>query len=236
MWKIITEPWHKLSIAKCNMLKVIKAPKKDHRRATAQEHLEKYSEEEINWNDTHHSQLIWQLTALRTNVQTLPTVIIVEDPARDHNSIAMDHNHIKAVVLLPYEAIIKALEIAAFIEERMLPLSNGSERAIADRDTCLALSPHKGLCKQLIEGQVTPSGHQWTNKQFRNLNQSMELVFAALNDSRNNKGINWLLLIWRQIDKTPLMILGKTPCKLQEEGVSYAHQMMEKNLLPEMRG
>ena len=48
MWKIITEPWNKLSIAKCNMLKVVKASKKDHRRAMAQECLEKYSKEEIN--------------------------------------------------------------------------------------------------------------------------------------------------------------------------------------------
>ena len=32
MWKIIMEAWHKLSIAKCNMLKIIKAPKENHRR------------------------------------------------------------------------------------------------------------------------------------------------------------------------------------------------------------
>ena len=39
----------------------------------------------------------------------------------------------------------------------------------------------------------------------------MELVFAALN-------------------------VGKTQCKPQGKGASYAHQMAEKNLLPEMRG
>jgi hypothetical protein len=35
MWKIITEPQHKLSVAKRNILKVVKAPKENHRRATA---------------------------------------------------------------------------------------------------------------------------------------------------------------------------------------------------------
>ena len=58
MWKIIMEPWHKLPIAKHNMLKIVKAPKENHRRAAAQEHPEKHSKEEINWNDACHSQLI----------------------------------------------------------------------------------------------------------------------------------------------------------------------------------
>ena len=64
----------------------------------------------------------------------------------------------------------------------------------------------------------------------------MELMFAALNGSKSNKGTNWLLLVWRQIDKTPLTVLGKTPCEPQKEGTSHTHQTMEKNLLPEMRG
>jgi hypothetical protein len=97
-------------------------------------------------------------------VQTLPTVtIIIKDPTRDHNSIVMDHDHIKAVVLLPYEAIIKALEIATLTGEWTLSPSNDSERAIADRNTCLALSLHKGLCKQPMEGQIMPPRHQWTS-------------------------------------------------------------------------
>jgi hypothetical protein len=117
MWKIITEPRHKLSVAKHNVLKVVKTPKENHGKTVAQEHPEKYSREEINWNDTHHSQLIWQLTALRTNVQILLTIITIKDPAMGHNSIAMDRDHVKAIVLLPYEGIIKAPEIAMFTEE-----------------------------------------------------------------------------------------------------------------------
>ena len=206
------------------------------RRAAAQEHPEKHSKEEINWNDTHHSQLIWQLAALKINVQTLPTVIIIKDPARGHNSIAMNCNHVKATVLLSYEAIIKAPEIAAFTEGQTLSLSNNSEEANEDKGTHLTLSLHKGLCRQSTEGQVVPSRDQWTNGWFRNSNQLMELVFAALADPRNSKGINWLLWIWRQIDKTPLIVLGKTPCEPQEEDASYAHQTVEKNLLPGMRG
>jgi hypothetical protein len=195
MWKIITEPRHKLSVAKHNILKVIKAPKKDHRRVVAQEHPEKYPKEDINWNDAHHSQLIWQLAALRTNVQTLPIVIIVNNPARGYNPVTTDCNHTKAVVLLPYEALIKAPEIAMFAEERTLSLSNDSKRAIADKDTCFALSPYKKPCKQPTEGQVTPSRHQWTNRWFRNSNRLMELMFAALNGSKSDKGTNWLLLV-----------------------------------------
>ena len=114
MWKIITEPQHKLSIAEHNMLKIVKTPKENHRRAAAQEHPKKYSKGENNWNDAHHSQLIWQLMTLRTNAQTLTTAIIIQDPARGHNSIAIDCNHVKAIALLPYEATIKAPEIATF--------------------------------------------------------------------------------------------------------------------------
>ena len=218
------------------MLKIVKAPKENRRRATAQEHPEKHSKEEINWNDTHHSQLIWQLAALRTNMQTLPTIIVVKDPARGHNSIAMNRNHIKAIVLLPYKAIIKAPEVATLTGEQTLSLSNDSGKANTDKDTRLALLPHKGLCRQSTEGQAVPSKDQWTNERFRNSNRLMELMFAALTDPRNNNGINWLLLIWRQIDKTPFMVLGKTPCELQEEGAWYAHQTTEKNLSPEIRG
>ena len=202
----------------------------------AQEHPEKYSKKEINWNDAHHSQLIWQLAALRTNVQTLPTIIIVKDPARGHNSIAMDHDHVKAIVLLPYKAIIKAPEIAVLTEGWTLSLSDNSRRENTDKDTCFALSPHKGLCKQPTEGQAVPSKDHWINGQFRNLNRLMELMFAALDGSKSDKGTNWLLLVWRRIDKTPFTVLGKTPCEPQEEGASYAHQTMEENLLPEMRG
>ena len=144
MRKIIMEPQHKLSIAKCNMLKVVKTSKENHRRATAQEHPERHSRKEIDWNDTHHSQLIWQLAALRTNMQTL---IIVKDPARGHNSIAMNRDHVKAAVLLPYEAIIKAPEIATLTEGWTLSLSNDSRRENTDKDTCFTLSPHKGLCR-----------------------------------------------------------------------------------------
>ena len=154
---------------------------------------EKYSKEEINWNDAHHSQLIWQFAALRTNVQTLPTVIIIKDPAKDHNSIATNYNHIKATVL--YEAIINTPEIATFFGEWTLSPNNSSERAITDRDTCLALSPHKGLCKRPMEGQMMPSRYQWTNKQFRDINWLMKLMLKALSDPRNNNGINWSLLI-----------------------------------------
>jgi hypothetical protein len=83
---------------------------------------------------------------------------------------------------------------------------------------------------------MVPFRNQWTNRQFRNSNQLMELMFTALADPRNSKGINWLLRVWRQIDKTLLMVLGKTPCEPQEEGASHAHQTTKENLLPEMRG
>ena len=153
-----------------------------------------------------------------------------------YNSIAMDCDHIKAIVLLPYEAIIKAPEIAALIGGWTLSLSNNPRRENTDKDTRFALSPHKGLCRRPIEGQVVPSRYQWTNERFRNSNWLMELMFAALDGSKRDKGTSWLLLIWRQIDKTPFMVLRKTPCELQEKGAWYAHQTTEKNLLPGMRG
>ena len=93
-------------------------------------------------------------------MQTLPTIIIVKDPARDHNSIAMNHDHVKAIVLLPYKAIIKAPEVAALTGEQTLSLSNDSGKANTDKDTCLALLPHKGLCRQSTEGQAVPSKDQ----------------------------------------------------------------------------
>jgi hypothetical protein len=169
-------------------------------------------------------------------VQTLSIIIIVKNPTKGHNSIATNHDHVKAAVLLPYEAIIKAPGIAAFTGERTLSLSNDSGKASTDKDTCLALLLHKGLCRQSTEGRMVPSRDQWTNRQFRNSNRLMELMFAALDGSKSDKGTNWLLLIWRQIDKTPFMVLRKMPCELQEEGAWYTHQMMEKNVLPGARG
>ena len=48
MWKIITEPQYRLSTTKHNMLKINKAPKKDHGGTVIQKHPEKYSKEENN--------------------------------------------------------------------------------------------------------------------------------------------------------------------------------------------
>ena len=80
-------------------------------------------------------------------MQTLPTVIIVKGPVRGHNSIAMDYNHVKAIVLLPYEAIIKAPETAALTEGWTLSLSNNSRRENTDKDTHFSPLPHKELCR-----------------------------------------------------------------------------------------
>ena len=195
MWKIIMNPQHRLFVTKHNMLKIIKAPKENQGRAAAQEHPERHSRKEIDWNDAHHSQLTWQLAALRTNVQTLPRISIIKDPTRGRNSIAMDYGHVKAIVLLPYEAIIKAPEIAVLTEGQTLSLSNDSGKASTDKDIRLALLPHKRLCRQSTEGRMVPSRDQRTNRRFRNSNQLMELMFAALANPRNSKGINWLLRI-----------------------------------------
>ena len=107
----------------------------------------------------------------------------------------MNYDHIEAIVLLPYEAIIKAPGIAVFTEKWTLSLSNNFEKGKTDKNTYLALSLHKGLCRQSTEGQVVPSEYQWTNRWFRNLNLLMELMFIALTGLRNDNGINWLLLI-----------------------------------------
>jgi hypothetical protein len=85
-----------------------------------------------------------------------------------------------------------------------------------------------------MEGQMVPSRHQWTDEWFRDTNQLMELVLKALSNPRNNNGTNWSLLIWSQVDNTPLTVLEKTPCGLQEKDVFQAHQMEKKDPLSEI--
>jgi hypothetical protein len=63
-----------------NMLKIVKAPKENHRRAAAQEHPEKYSKKRINWNDAHHSQLSWQLVLKWTALVDLSGSMDQVDP------------------------------------------------------------------------------------------------------------------------------------------------------------
>ena len=64
----------------------------------------------------------------------------------------------------------------------------------------------------------------------------MELVLRALNDPRNDYRVNWSLLIWSQVDNTPLTVLEKAPCGLQKEDAACACQMEKKDLPSEVRG
>src|SRR6267142_5345087 len=82
-----------------------------------------------------------QLIAPRTDMQS-PQIDIMND------------DYIETTVLLPYEAIIKVLETAAFFKGYALSPDKVSSKAIIGKDACLDLSLLKKLCKQLKKEQV----------------------------------------------------------------------------------
>jgi hypothetical protein len=72
---------------------------------------------------------------------------------------------------------------------------------------------------------------KWTSRWFRDSNQLMELAFRAFSSSRSDNEINWLLLIWSQVNDTPFIANEEIPCR--KDAVCVC-QMEKKGLLSEM--
>lgn len=88
-----------------------------------------------------------------TNLQPFQTnamdFIIKLPPSRGHDSIltVIDHNCIKAVILLPCKEIIDAPEVTALFKEHMFLFIRIPKKVITDSDPHFTLSFFKDLCK-----------------------------------------------------------------------------------------
>src|SRR6267142_490228 len=156
-----------------------------------------------------------QLIIPRTDVQSLQIGIINDD-------------YIETTVLLPYEAIIKALETAALFKGYALSPDRVSSKAIIDKDACLDLSLLKKLCKQLKKGQVELLAHRQTDKWAEETNQSVETALRVFNKFRQNNRSEWLPLIHYQTNSMLPSITEETPHKSWMGFAPHA-QKMEKS-------
>src|SRR6267142_2746112 len=131
---------------------------------------------------------------------------------QDHQIVIVDKssNYIKATVLLPYEAIIKVPEIAAFKQHTHFP-DKVSSKAIIGKDACLDLLLLKKLCKQLKKEQVELLAHQQTNKWVEETNQSVETALRVFDKFRQNDWSEWLPLIHYQTNSMLPSIMEETP-------------------------
>src|SRR6267142_782336 len=107
-----------------------------------------------------------QFIALGTNVQ---------DPQID----IMHDDYIETTVLLPYEAIIKVPETAAFSKGYALSPDKVSSKAIIGKNACLDLSLLEKLCKQLKKEQVKLLAHRQTDRRAEETNQSVETALRV---------------------------------------------------------
>jgi len=145
-------------------------------------------------SDTSLSQLI----APRTNMQDLQIGIINDD-------------YIETTVLLPYEAIIKAPEIATLFKGYVLSPDRVSSKAIIGKNACLALSLLKKLCKRLKKGQVELLAYRQTDKWAEETNQSVETALRIFDKSRQNNWSEWLPLIQYQTNGMLPSIMEEMP-------------------------
>src|SRR6267142_721907 len=122
------------------------------------------------------------------NMQSSPIVI---------SDFDKDNNYVEATVLLPYEAIIKEPEVAAFKRHTLSP-NKVSSKAIIGKNACLDLSLLKKLCKQLKKEQVELLAHQQTDKRAEETNQSVETALRVFDKFRQNNWSEWLPLIHYQ--------------------------------------
>jgi len=141
-----------------------------------------------------------QLSIPRTNVQSLQIGI-------------MNGDYIETTVLLPYEAIIKVPETAAFFKGYALSPDKVSSKAIIGKNTCLDLSLLKKLCKQLKKEQVELLAHQQTNKWVEETNQSVETALRVFDKFRQSNWSEWLPLIHYQTNSMLPSIMEETPHK-----------------------
>src|SRR6267142_4906783 len=146
-------------------------------------------------SDTSLSQFI----TLGINMQD-PQIVIVDKSS----------NYIEATVLLPYEAIIKVPEIAAFKQHTLFP-DKVSSKAIIGKDACLDLSLLKKLCKQLKKEQVELFAHRQADKWAEETNQSVETALRVFDKFRQNNWSKWLPLIHYQTNGMLPSITEETP-------------------------
>src|SRR6267142_3235157 len=168
-------------------------------------------------SDTSLSQFI----TLGINMQD-PQIVIVDKSS----------NYIKATVLLPYEAIIKVPEIAAFKQHTHFP-DKVSSKAIIGKDACLDLLLLKKLCKQLKKEQVELLAHQQTNKWVEETNQSVETALRVFDKFRQSNWSEWLPLIHYQTKSMLPSIMEETPHESWIGLAPHAQKMEKSNLLPE---
>src|SRR6267142_1558524 len=161
-----------------------------------------------------------QLIIPRTDVQSLQIGIINDD-------------YIETTVLLPYEAIIKALETAALFKGYALSPNRVSSKAIIGKDACLDLSLLKKLCKQLKKKQVELLAHRQTDEWVEETNQSVETALRVFDEFRQNNWSEWLPLIHYQTNSMLPSIVEETPHKSWMGFVPYTQKTEKSNLLPE---
>ena len=156
-----------------------------------------------------------QFIALGINVQD-PQIVIID--------FGKSGNYIEATVLLPYGAIIKVPEIAAF-KRHTLSLEGIPNKAVIGKDTCLAL---KELCKRLKKEQVKLLAYQQIDKWAEETNQTVKTALRISNKLRQGDWSEWLPLIQYQTNGMLPSIMEEMP---HESWIGFAPhtQKMEKS-------
>jgi len=145
----------------------------------------------------------------------------------------MNDDYIETTVLLPYEAIIKVPETAAFSKEYALSPDEVSSKAIIGKDACLDLSLLKKLCKQLKKEQVELLAHRQTDKWAEETNQSVETALRVFDKFRQNNWSEWLPLIHYQTNSILPSIMEETPHESWIGFAPHTQKTEKSNLLPE---
>src|SRR6267142_2939749 len=157
------------------------------------------------------------------NMQSSPIVI---------SDVDKYNNYVEATVLLPYEAIIKEPEVAAFKRHTLSP-NKVSSKAIIGKNACLDLSLLKKLCKQLKKKQVELLVHRQTDKRAEETNQSVETALRVFDKFRQKNWSEWLPLIHYQTNSMLPSIMEETPHESWMGFAPHAQKTEKSNLLPE---
>ena len=139
----------------------------------------------------------------------------------------------KAVILLPCNETMGAVELARLYKERAFPFIGVPSVLISDRDTRFTSKFFEELCEQLgIKRNMSSAYHPQTDGQSERTNQSIETALRIFANYQQNDWSTWLLIVQYQLNSHVSNTMKMAPFEAWMGYIPQAHQPDRPSRLP----
>ena len=144
-----------------------------------------------------------------------------------------DQGATKAVILLPCNETMGAMELAQLYKERAFPFIGVPSVLVLDRDTRFTSKFFEELCEQLgIKRNMSSAYHPQTDGQSERTNQSVETALRIFANYQQNDWSTWLPVIQYQLNSHVSSTTKVAPFEAWMGYIPRAHQPDRPSRLP----